>query len=163
MYILCCFKPQNSSFSSVSLCVYTMYSLLYGLSQGTEKHCLVFLPDVLPSTAYSAVLYLSMMREQPGEWAPPHCIVALQSISISLWSGCCWGWPTAFLIWWWAVKWPACPHDRAAGARVEFQGFPYQAASWVGRTILYTHTPILSQTPTHLLLLLLGPMGRPRL
>lgn len=40
-----------------------MYSLLYGQSRGTL--CLVFLPGVLPSTGNSAVLYLSMMREEP--------------------------------------------------------------------------------------------------
>ncbi|KAG7222079.1 hypothetical protein INR49_016649 [Caranx melampygus] len=32
---------------------------------GVIKHSLVFLPGLLPSMVYSAVLYLSMMREKP--------------------------------------------------------------------------------------------------
>lgn len=77
-------------------------------------------------------------------------LVALLFISISLRSGCCSGWPTAFLIWWWAVKWPACPHDWVAGARVGFQGFPYRAVSWVGWMILYTHPNPVTHIHTHL-------------
>lgn len=56
--------------------------------------------------------------------------------------------PKPFLIWWWAVKWPACPHDWVAAARVGFQGFPYRGGSsgWVNDTV---HTTWRCLTHTH--------------
>lgn len=63
------FSKANSSCSSAACCVHTMYSLLYSQSRGTSKPSPVILPGVLPSTVYSAVVYLSMMREERGRTA----------------------------------------------------------------------------------------------
>lgn len=95
-----------------------------------------------------------------------HCIISLPSISTSLRSGCYSGWPAFFLIWWWSVKWPACPHGGGAGREREQE--------WETRDFLTTqslgldgwyciHTPALSTHPLLLFLLLLGPTARPRL
>lgn len=56
--------------------------------------------------------------------------------------------PKPFLIWWWAVKWPACPHDWVAAARVGFQGFPYRSGLFgLGEWYCtHTHLPHLRYT-----------------
>lgn len=57
--------------------------------------------------------------------------------------------PKPFLIWWWAVKWPACPHDWVAAARVGFQGFPYRGGLFGLGEWYCTHTLTSSHTHTH--------------
>lgn len=139
--------PAHQQLVVSILCIHYFTVSLVGLQSPLQWSSLEFCPPQ------------STVQSSTSPWWE-RSVVALPSISISLWSGCCSGWPTAFLIWWWAVKWPACPHGWAAGARVGFQGFPYQAVSWVGWLILYTHpNPVTHSHPLHLL----GPTGRPRL
>lgn len=123
---------------SVGLWICTMYSLLQGQSGGML--CAVFLPGGLPSTGVQCSPL--PLHDERGAWW------ALLFISNSLWSGCCSGWPTAFLIWWWAVKWPARLHNWAAGTRVGFQGFPYPGSlsGWMNDTV---HTPQACHTQTY--------------
>lgn len=116
MLLWCCVCQKILLLISLLVCIHTMYS---------------FLVSSVPPDSFAVWSSTSPWWERS--------LVALLFISISLRSGCCSGWPTAFLIWWWAVKWPACPHNWVAGARVGFQGFPYRAVSRVGWMILYTH------------------------
>lgn len=142
---------------SLGLCIHTMYSLLYGQSRGTL--CLVFLPGVLPSAGNSAVLYLSMMREEPcstpvyfylsAVWLLLRLTRSLSNLVMS-------------------CKVTCLPPRLGGWSESGIPGIslPGSLLGWMNDTV-YTPQPCHTHTHTHLhpllLLLLLEPTGRPRL